>query len=150
MPFLLCLSVATAPSASPAHGGVRLRFDGVYRSPLIKHREQNHYTYIRLYADGVVLVAPSPGSPLEVARWLNVGNKDLARGRYNVAERTIRFSLQVPDVTILPRSDPRVIEGGVVEYEGTAADAALRLRWRSHITDRSGQETFTFVPVSFP
>ena len=51
-------------------------------------------------------------------------------------------------MTILPRSDPRIIKGGVVEYEGTIVGHSLKLRWRSHLTNTTGRETFTFIPLT--
>jgi hypothetical protein len=118
---------ATAPDLHP--GATALLFDGLYRA-----EHGDYSSYLRFYADGVVLEVGSTGSPTDVGRWLGRDRDDLSRGRYTLDGSTVRFAA--------------TSAAGTVDYEGDVVGSGrLELRSYSHINGHRGHDEFSFVRV---
>ncbi|MGH9300112.1 MAG: hypothetical protein ACRDZT_09360 [Acidimicrobiales bacterium] len=106
-------------------------FNGVYRA-----MHGDYSSYLRFYADGVVLEVGSTGSPTDVGQWLGRDRDDLGRGRYTLNGSTVRFAV--------------TSGAGTVDYEGNVDESGrLELRSHSHINGHRSQNEYSFVHVDF-
>lgn len=107
-----------------------VRVDGVYQSKKIS----DYYSYLRFYADGLVIGVSSTGLPVHIAKWFNRGWSEKSReskGIYTVSGSNIKFSL--------------TSSKGTVDHEGEIQGENLVLRSHSHINGYRGVYEYRFA-----
>lgn len=139
----VCVLLATFLLNAPASGAnAALRFDGIYyrtdRDAVTQH--------FRFYPDGIVISVATPveKTPPKIAAWFHRDWPMLAKGRYSVQHRSVRFDLKSDIPGQIPDEFRKKVPS-TLHYAGTISPEFLTLRRSGEAADRKYQ----FVKVRF-
>jgi len=90
---------------------VGVRYDAFYMNTENRYRQ-----FLRFYPDGAVLSATTTGWAPEIVQWFTRENPNLGRGRYEINDDRIGFTIRHES------------NGAVVEYDGIIGDEGVELR----------------------
>ena len=111
-----------------------MSYDGYYVSIPDSNSISMFKYYLRFYPDGTVIGVTTAGKPANLIPWFKKENKTPYKGKYLIADSTIKFSM---------RSDE-----GEVNYDGKlTADNKLVVTVKSLINKYEGKEEYGFMKM---
>ena len=125
--FLIPMSLSVAAQKE-------ISYDGYYVSIPDSNSMTMFKYYLRFYPDGTVIGVTTAGKPANLIPWFKKENNTPSKGKYTLAETTIKFSM--------------TSEQGEVNYEGTVTpDNKLVLFVKSLINKYEGKEEYGFMKI---
>ena len=125
--FLICISLFCAAQKD-------VNYDGYYVSIPDSNSISMFKYYLRFYPDGTVIGVTTAGKPTNLVPWFKKENKTPYKGKYTLADSTIRFAM--------------TSEQGEVSYEGKlTSDNRLMLMVKSLINKYEGKEEYGFMKM---
>ena len=119
----------------PGRGGIfapTVRLDGIYQSKKIGDFD----SYVRFYADGLVIRTSTNMSPDKMIKWFNretVASKNRPQGTYTISGAKIKFAT--------------TSSAGVVDLEGEIQGDNIILRSHYHVNGYRGVYEYAFIQL---
>lgn len=137
--FILLITIFSRFAYGQANNEGFLRFDGFYESACYSDEEdeEGSQDYLRFYANGKVIsiATDCEGTAEELKSWFNLNHEYVGTADYTANGRRLFYSTKSKE--------------GIVKYKGRISrNGVLKLKWKSFINGKRGQEKYRFIPIT--
>lgn len=85
-------SAPSKPVTTASASQTQLRYDGLYRSAVMRQGEDTVYRYLRFYPDGEVIAVSSDGEPEGLNLWFTRDHEGVGHGRFEIKGKRVFFT----------------------------------------------------------